>query len=397
MPVLLAALGSLVMSLDASINIAFPAMAAAFGVGPSEIRWVIVCYVFSYAVTSFAAGVAADRLGPRPVFVTGLWLSALSFAAYPLAGTFPVVLALRVLQGVGGGLVYGTSPALVTLSVPAERHGRALGALAFGMGTGLTVGPIVGGVLVAWGWPWVFAFRAPFALGVGVAAALLLPRVRGSGRWRLPPQAEWLRWPVLQSLGLAGLASWAQFSVWLLVPFYLVTVLGLPAQMSGLVFVLGPLGTALGGPVGGSLNDRFGRRGPMATGLLIEASGLAALSGYDAATPVAAVGAALFAVGLGIGVFQVPNLAQVMSAFPPARQGAAGGLAFLGRTLGVVAGVQVNASVFAALERSWGFVGAFSAALGSSAAVCVVAAALAAVPAGKPAVRDAAADLGPRL
>ena len=100
-PVLLAALGALVMSLDSAANIAFPAMAAAFGVGPSEIRWVIVCYVFAYAVTSFAAGVAADRLGPRPVFVTGLGLSALAFAAYPLAAAFPTVLAIRVLQGVG--------------------------------------------------------------------------------------------------------------------------------------------------------------------------------------------------------------------------------------------------------------------------------------------------------
>ena len=394
MPVLLAALGALVMSLDSAANIAFPAMAAAFGVGPSEIRWVIVCYVFAYAVTSFAAGVAADRLGPRSVFVTGLLLSAVSFAAFPLTGAFSTALALRVLQGIGGGLVYGTSPALVTLSVPAERHGRALGALAFGMGAGLSLGPIVGGVLVGWGWAWVFAFRAPLALAVGLAAMLRLPRLRGSGRWRLPPRREWLRWPVLQSLALAGLASWAQFSVWLLAPFYLVSVLGLPARVGGLVFVLGPLATALGGPVGGWLNDRFGRRGPMATGLLIEAAGLAALGTYGAATPVPAVGAALFAVGLGVGLFQVPNLAQVMAAFPPARQGAAGGLAFLGRTLGVVAGVQVNAAVFASLERSWGFVGAFSAAVGSSAAVCALAAAIAAIPARAPipAARRAAAD-----
>jgi len=383
-PVLLAALGSLVISLDASVNIAFPAMAAALGVGPSEIRWVIVCYVFTYALTSFAAGVVADRLGPAPVFIGGLWVSALAFAAYPLTTTFPAVLALRVLQGLGGGLVYGTAPALVTLSVARERQGRALGALAFGMAAGLTVGPVIGGALVGWGWPWVFVFRAPIAVAVGIAAPLLLPRRHGTGQWRLPPRAEWLRRPVLQALGLAGLASWAQFSVWLLAPFYLVSVLGLSARAGGLVFVLGPLGTSIGGPLGGWLTDRLGRRGPMVAGLLIEAAGLAALSGYDGATPVPAVAAALLLVGLGIGVFQVPNLAQVMAAFPPARQGVAGGLAFLGRTLGVVAGVQVNASVFAALERSWGFVGAFGAALGSSAVVCVVAAALAAAPARTP-------------
>ena len=382
MPVLLAALGSLIVSLDASVNIAFPAMAAAFDVGPSQIRWVIVCYVFTYALTAFAAGVMADRMGPTPVFTAGLWLSAASFVSYPLVGSFEAVLALRVLQGLGGGLVYGAAPALVTLSLPSLRHGRGLGALAFGMGVGLTAGPIVGGALVGWGWPWVFVYRAPFAVGVGLAAPFLVRGLRsGGGRWRLPPRQEWMRWPVIQSLVLAGLASWAQFSVWLLAPFYIVSVLGLPARLGGLLFVLTPLGTALGGPVGGWITDRFGRRGPMVAGLLVEAAGLGALSRSDAGTPLPAVGTALLLVGLGLGLFQVPNLAQVMAAFPPARQGAAGGLAFMGRTLGVVAGVQVNATVFAALERSLGFVGAFGAALSSSAVVCLLAAALASVPA----------------
>ena len=384
MPVVLAALGSLIISLDASVNIALPAMASAFGIGPAEIRWVIICYVFTYAVTGFGAGIAADRLGPRPVFVAGLGLSAVSFLSYALATSYGGVLGLRVLQGVGGGLVYGTAPALVTLSLPSSRHGRGLGALASGMAAGLTVGPVVGGVLVEWGWPWVFTYRAPFAVAVALTALVLLPRLRGGGRWRLPPRAEWMRWPVLQSLLLAGLASWAQFAVWLLAPFYIVTMLGLPARLGGLVFLLTCLGTTLGAPVSGWVTDRHGARAPMIAGLIVEAAGLAALAACDAATPVPAVGAALFLVGLGVGTFQVPNLAQVMASFPPARQGAAGGLAFMGRTLGVVAGVQVNASVFGALERSLGFMGAFGAALATSAAVCALAAALATIPAERP-------------
>jgi Sugar phosphate permease len=64
MPVLLAAAAFLLVGLDGSVNIAFPAMSAAFGVGPTTIRWVIICYVGTYALTAFAAGVLADRLGP---------------------------------------------------------------------------------------------------------------------------------------------------------------------------------------------------------------------------------------------------------------------------------------------------------------------------------------------
>ena len=71
MPVLLAALGALLMSLDSAINIVLPAMAGAFGVEPAAIRWVIICYVLTYALTAFVAGVLADRLGPGPVFTAG--------------------------------------------------------------------------------------------------------------------------------------------------------------------------------------------------------------------------------------------------------------------------------------------------------------------------------------
>src|SRR4029453_10428746 len=74
-PVLLAALGMLVVSLDSAVNVALPAMAEPFTTGPAEIRWVIICYVLTYAITSVAAGVVADRLGPVPVYTAGMWLS----------------------------------------------------------------------------------------------------------------------------------------------------------------------------------------------------------------------------------------------------------------------------------------------------------------------------------
>src|SRR5262245_61954969 len=74
-PVLLAALGMLIVSLDSAVNVALPAMAGAFAIGPTEIRWVIICYVLTYAITSVAAGVLADRLGPVRVYAIGMWLS----------------------------------------------------------------------------------------------------------------------------------------------------------------------------------------------------------------------------------------------------------------------------------------------------------------------------------
>src|SRR5262245_4951577 len=232
----------LVVSLDSAVNVALPAMAGAFAIGPAEIRWVIICYVLTYAVTAVAAGVVADRLGPVPVYTAGMWLSVVAFLLYSQVTMYPAMLVPRVAQGVAGGLIYGTSPALVTLSLPRERHGRGLGVLAAGQGMGGIVGPLIGGAIVTWGWPWVFLFRVPLALGAGVLAPWLLPRIAAAGAWRLPPRREWMAWPVMQGLTLAALASWAQFSVWLLGPFYLVSLRGLSATAGGLLFMLAPLG-----------------------------------------------------------------------------------------------------------------------------------------------------------
>ena len=382
MPVLLAAAGFLLVGLDGSVNIAFPAMSAAFQVGPTTIRWVIICYVGTYALTAFAAGVLADRLGPGRVVRAGLVLSLVCFAAYAVAPSFGIFLLLRVLQGVSGGLIYGAAPALVTLSLPSSRHAWGLGWASVGLGLGLSVGPLIGGALVsAFGWRSAFLYRVP------VAAVLIVVAVwtreapsDGRGTWRMVAPADILRWPVLHAGLLAFLANYAQFAVWLLAPYYLVSERGLSAAAGGLLFLLTPLGTAIAAPAAGRAADRWGRRGPMVLGLTVEAAGLLMVGRCGASTPLVLVGAALALVGLGLGFFQVPNIAQAMAVFPPRQQGAAGGFAFLSRTAGIVVGVQAAAWLFRGRAQMLGFLPAFRFAFAAAAAVCAIAALLALLP-----------------
>ncbi len=350
-----AAVGACVVSLDSTMNIAFPAIAGAFAVPPERVRWVIVCYVLVYALVSLAGGALGDRVGHGRVFRLGLALSVVSYALGALAPTFGWLLVARVVQGLGGGCVYGTAPGLVTLGVPPGQRGRALGFLAAAMGLGLTAGPVIAGVLVdAFGWRAVFHLRLPLMLATLIWAWWVVPAAPAPRAPRLVAAGDLLRRPVLFAGALSFVANAGMFAIWLLAPFYLVAARGMPASLAGVLFMLTPLGTTLAAPLAGRLSDRVGARVPAVAGLALEAAGLALLSRADPASPVLLVAVALFAAGFGLGIFQVPNMAVVMAAFPAVQQGAAGGFAFLTRTLGVVTGVLGLAQLFAVRRLSVG-------------------------------------------
>jgi MFS family permease len=378
-----AAAGAFVVSLDSMVNIAFPAIATAFGAPPERVRWVIVCYVGCYAVMSFVAGAAADRIGHVPVFRAGLVVSIAGFALCGTAPSFGLLLAGRAVQGVAGGLVYGTAPALATLGAAASLRGRRLGFLNAAIGLGFASGPVLAGVLIdALGWRAVFHARVPAALVVLGWALAVRPRGSADASRPLVAARDVLRAPVLAAGGLSFVANAAIFAIWLLAPFYIVGVRGLSASAGGVLFMLTPLGTAAAAPLAGRLTDRVGARAPMVAGLVLEALGLGALSRAEATTPLAAVALALGTAGFGLGVFQVPNMASVMAAFPARHAGAAGGLAFLARTLGVVTGVAILGAVFAGRRAVVGFQSAFGEAL-ALAAVAVAGAATAGLAVGR--------------
>ena len=356
----LAAAGAFVVSLDSMMNIAFPAMATAFALPPESVRWIIICYTGVYAIMAFAGGAAADVIGHVRVFRLGVALTALAFVAGALAPGFGWLLAARVLQGFAGGLVYGTAPGIVTLAAAPERRGRALGSFNAALALGLAIGPLPAGALVEmFGWRAVFFARLPLAVAV-LAATLAVPAVRTlAGSRRLVALADVRRPPVPVACALVFLAQGAIFAIWLLTPFQLIERRGFDAAVAGAIFSLTPLGTTIAAPLAGRLADRLGTSAPLIAGLALETIGLGVLAFSGAATPLLVVSTALFAAGFGIGAFQVPMMTLVMGAFPPGLQGAAGGLSFLARTLGLVTGVMTLATVFAARRPVVGFDGAF--------------------------------------
>jgi len=411
-PIVVAASAVLVVNLDTMLNIALPAITKAFAVEVSEIGWLVICYVLTYACLLVTTGRLADAYGHERMLRIGLAITVAGLTACGVTPNWGAFLAGRVLQGAGAALVLGAAPALVTISVPEQQRSRALGLFQFGVALGFVAGPPVGGLLLELtSWRAVFLVRAPLA-----AAMLVLVVLRPTGlsrptRAERPPldlagtlslggavaggllglnrggQTGWTGLPVLVGLAalpvlavvwvtverraaapaldprlfrspsfsvanlLSAAANAAMFMIWLLVPYYLLTTRSFSTITGGLLLAANPLATALVAPVAGRASARLGAGRVAVAGLAVEAAGLFALSRLGPATPAVGVAGALATVGLGVGLFTVPNMSLVMGAIARSEQGVAGALTQMARTIGVVGGVALGGIGLAHLRR----------------------------------------------
>ena len=439
------ALGIAPGPLDTSVNIAFPAITAAFGNDVAAIQWVIICNVLTYAALMPGLGRLADIVGHKRVFVTGLVWSAVALVLCALAPTFGWLLAARILQGAGIAFLLSCGPALATLSFPERHRSRVLGWYTTGFAAALMVGPIAGGVLVdLWGWPAVFWYRVPLvvaaaglvvflvpdpgharpdepfdlrgALGLGatLAAALLalnqahrfgwaaLLVVAGAvliGTWFVRHELR-TRHPVIdvrlfriRPFAAANLAhvlmNLASFTIFLLTPYYLVQVLGAATAVAGLLLAASPLGMIVASPIAGHLLRVTGSFRLGVAGLALLGAALCAIAMLPIEAGAVVLVAVLLAHGFGQGLFQVASIDFVMGSIPRSRQGVAGSLNMVTRTVGVVTVASTGTLLFAALGGESGGDEAFLHAyrmtfLAAAATVILAIAVLGAVRAGPP-------------
>jgi MFS family permease len=347
-----AGLGALAVYLDSAVNIAFPAISADFAVPVTRIQGVVLAYILPFSVFLLGAGRLADRLGHQRVFRLGLLVSTAGYLGCGLAPSLVALLAARGLQGLGAALVFGSAPALVTLATPAESRGRALGRFNLIATSGMVLGPLLAGPLLGvLGWRVVFLGRVPLVLAA-FALAMRGPSSAGPAPGSPAAAPGRVAAPDRRTLVLANLvnllAQLSLFSIWLLVPYDLLTRRGLSGAAGGLVFAVGALAWAGLTPVGGWLADRAPRRwlAPAALGVQALGLGLTGRLGPDAGP--AAVAIALALAGGGMGLFVVPNMHAVMGALPAERQGVAGALVQLMRTGGIVLGALTTTGVYAA-------------------------------------------------
>lgn len=173
--------GFFMILVDATIvAVANPSIMARFDASYDAVLWVTSAYLLAYAVPLLVAGRLGDRFGPKNLYLLGLTVFTVASLWCGLSHTIGMLIAARVLQGVGAALLTPQTLSTVTRIFPADRRGVAMGVWGATAGVATLVGPLAGGVLVdALGWQWIFFVNVPIGvLGVAVAMRLLpeLPR-----------------------------------------------------------------------------------------------------------------------------------------------------------------------------------------------------------------------------
>ena len=162
-------------------SIVLPEMGREFHVGPDALSWMVTAYLIPFATGTVLFGRLADMVGSRRLYLLGLALFAMASLAVAMATTFPLIIALRVVQGFGGAAIPSLAMAAITRGTSREQRGPAMGCTIVAVGLGFGLGPIVGGALTEWtGWQGPFLFTGIVMLLLLPLAATRVPGFRGT-------------------------------------------------------------------------------------------------------------------------------------------------------------------------------------------------------------------------
>lgn len=395
--------GLIMAVLDGSIaNIALPSISRELQANPASTIWVVNAYQLTVTVCLLPLSSLGDILGYKRVYRVGLATFLVGSLLCAVSVNLPMLVAARVIQGIGGAGIMSVNTALVRFIYPPTKLGRGIGLNALVVGVTIAIGPSLGALILAIGsWPWLFAVNVPvaiFALSISrralpetpaqprafdypsaalsaVVFGLFILGVDGLGHdaWRLAGVAGLvaalvLGWLLVRrqrgrpaplvpvdlfasraftlAVGTSFCSFMTQMLAFVSLPFYLEYQLGRSLQETGLLITPWPLMVALMAAISGRLSDRYSASILAGGGLVMMAMGLVSLAvlGPDASGVDIAWRTAL--CGIGFGFFQSPNNRAMIGATPPERSGGASGAQATTRLLGQTTGTAVVALLF---------------------------------------------------
>ena len=399
---LVATVGSFITPfMGSAVNVALPAIAETFSLDAVLLSWISTAYLLSAAVFLVPFGKLADIHGRKRVLLAGVITFALASLLSAIATSFTMLLVARVVQGLGGAMLFSTAVAIVTSVYPPAERGHAIGITVAAVYLGLSLGPSAGGTLTHF-FGWRSIFWSNTILGAGLVA---LTHWGMHGEWaeargekldvvgsviygvaqfamvlgltKLPAPlgivllamgilglVAFIYWegrvaqPVLNLglfrgnvvFGMSNLAAFinysATFGAVFLLSLYLQYIAGFSPQKAGLILVAQPIMMALLSPFAGRLSDRIEPRVVASIGMIFSAVGLAMLITLGMQTQTGYIVAALLVLGIGFGLFSSPNTNAIMGAVERRYYGVASAITGTMRLTGQVFSMAAAALIF---------------------------------------------------
>src|SRR5205809_40050 len=390
-----------------AVNIALPHIATDLHLSGSQISWTITSYSLVFGSLLLFGGRAADLLGRRRLFLTGLGVFTTASLASALAGTATALFAARAGQGLGAAMLSPAALSIITTCFHGHAKAKALAAWGAVGGAGAAIGVLAGGLLTEFAdWRMIFFVNLPVAVALAITAVKVIPPDPEKPRWRgldlrgaivattslaaivyAISQGSSAGWTSTQTLafalvGLVGLATFALletrtetpllkirrlgdravggglflmlaaagsiFGLFYLCSVYLQNVLGTSPLMTGLAFI--PLAPAagVGAPAAGHIVGRHGVRVPLASAFAIATVGMALLAHVGAdGTYLRNVLPGMLVAGFGLGIAVVSVSIAILTGAHETEAGMISGLNSTGHEIGGTIGIAIFSTIAA--------------------------------------------------
>jgi EmrB/QacA subfamily drug resistance transporter len=397
-----------------AVNIALPSLARDLQLTGSQISWTITSYSLVFGSLLLFGGRAADLLGRRRLFLTGLAVFTASSLASALAGTAVALFTARAGQGLGAAMLSPAALSIITACFHGHAKAKALAAWGAVGGAGAAIGVIAGGLLTEFAdWRMIFFVNLPVALALAVTALKVIPADAEKPRWRgmdlrgaslataslgaivyAITQGASAGWTSTQTLtfalvGVAGLAAFAVleartekplleigrladravggglflmlaaagsiFGLFFLCSVYLQNVLGTSPLMTGLAFIPLALAAGIGAHAAGHIVGRHGVRVPLASAFAIAAAGMALLAHVgENGTYLRNVLPGMLVAGFGLGIAVVSVSIAILTGSREDESGMISGLNSTGHEIGGTVGIAVFSTIAAGATGALG-------------------------------------------
>jgi EmrB/QacA subfamily drug resistance transporter len=404
---LMVAIGIFMATLDGSIvNIALPSIMADLGVPLATIQWVTMIYLLTVTSLLLSFGRLSDIRGRRMVYSLGLCLFSFGSFFCGIAPSAHWLIGARFFQGLGAAMTMACTPALIVDTFPETERGRAIGMMGAVVASGLTAGPVLGGLLIYYfSWRSIFYINVPIGLltAAGVffllkgskaditrqetfdwPGAVLLAILLGSLLMGITHAYDWgyFSLPTLSLIAISILAAACLiyvetrvkhpilsrslfairlfsmpiiaavilfvclFALVFLMPFYLIHPGGYPVNVVGGIMACIFVSLFVVSPFSGALYDRIGSRLLCTLAMAIISCSLFSLSTIPANASFFSIIWRLSLAGIGTALFLPPNSAAAFSAVSPESRGVASATVAAARNLGMVLGVAIAGAIF---------------------------------------------------